>query len=76
MFSTTDINLTAFLSLKGFHFEMNRNFNKVEFIFKTENEAQIKENIKKYYNNELKILEYSNILRNIKSQIANTCRKE
>lgn len=72
MFTTSDINLASFLILKNINYEIKKNSGrKFDFIFTAENEDIIKNTIKLYYENENRILEYSNILRNIKSQITN-----
>lgn len=69
-FSTSDLNLAAVISLSFPMQEINRgNPRKVQFIF--EENKEIEELIKKYWNKELKVepQEYSNQLRLIKNRI-------
>lgn len=73
-FETSDTNLAAYIILKGVDIKrLNmQNNNKVSFIFESDNINTIKSIINEYYKDNDYILSYNNILRNLKSRIANT----
>lgn len=68
-FETRDINLIAYLDLKGFLYNLYKRGNEAIAIF---NKTDVASSVQDFYNDDNQILTFTNKLRNIKSRIKNT----
>jgi hypothetical protein len=80
-YSTTDLYLCIFLSLKGFRYSIEKNKKGIctfKFVLSNSDEIdKLKEEKNNYYSNaEVKILDFKNKLRDTKSEIINLKSEE
>ena len=69
-YKTSDLNLAAFLVVKGFNCFIEKEGKKGYFIFDETDE--LKETKSEYYgNSEIPVLDYKNALRDLKSRVIN-----
>ena len=69
VYETTDLSLAAYLSLKGLKMTIKKDKRVSAFLFEGNG---IRDTVDLYYENEGQFLDYSNLLRNIKSRLINT----
>jgi hypothetical protein len=70
-YKTSDLYLTAFLRLKGYSYEIEKNRNKIFFVFQETDDLLVKVNNYLMGNSNCDALSYSNSIKNLKNFIYN-----